>query len=263
MIKREHSPAESVPPDYDTEAVRDDSAPVINLLRYKKSSAVVLPSGTTTPRDVFAHALKDHPLWLKHHPTGLKRMVNYSNPDNILVYTSGQIVTMSSKHKRAGCAVVFQTEGLSNMNKSITFSLEKRGPKDKNQHRIEITAALRAVVAALEFKLWGSEGWSQVTIATDNKLLFEGITHHIAKWVTKRWLEEGSKHRPPSRELWCRALNLINVQAYYGCEVKFWLVTAEQNKETADMARTIAPSDSVSATYRPCGNVGSTPMMAL
>jgi len=45
--------------------------------------------------------------------------------------------------------------------------------------------------------------------------------------------------------------------------VKLWLITAQQNQHAAKMARTIAPSDSRSLVYKPCGDVGDTFKAAL
>ena len=65
-------------------------------------------------------------------------------------------------------------------------------------------------------------------------------------------------HRPALPELWSRALDLINEQAYHGCEVKFLLITEKQNQHVVYLASTIARSDLVSEEYQPCGNVGFT-----
>jgi hypothetical protein len=55
----------------------------------------------------------------------------------------------------------------------------------------------------------------------------------------------------------------MNEQVYHGCEVKLWLITAGQNQYATKMARTIAPSESRSLVYTPCGDVGDTFKAAL
>lgn len=184
-------------------------------------------------------------------------MVRYDKPDEILVYTSGQAIVTESNEKQAGCAVIFETED-NPMSNPVAFPLEKQGPNGGSQSSTPFAAALRAVIAALELKTWASEGWKQVIIATDDRRTYRGITHDIFKWASKGWLEEGSKQHPPRPQLWRRALELINEQAFHGYEVKFLLVTPEQNQHAAELARKAAPSDSVSQHYRPCGDVGST-----
>ena len=190
-------------------------------------------------------------------------MVRYDNFDEILFYASGQVVPKQGKHVRSVCAAVLKTEEPSETSYNLAFPVEKKGPDGESQPRTALTAALRAVVAALELKIWRSEGCKQVTIATDNVTLFHGITKSMVKWMALGWLGETSSHKPPSRELWRRAINLINEQAYHGCEVKFWLITAEQNQHAAEVALTVAPGDPVSQNYQPCGNVGFTFKAAL
>lgn len=233
------------------------------FIRRVKANVLMPPFGDPTPRELFAHSSEDHPLRHTGNTTGLARMVRYDNPDEILIYISGQTISKDKRDKRSGCAVIFKTEQPANTPKPVAFSLEINGLNDQIQPNTPITAALRALVAALELKTWGSEGWKQVTIATDDKGLYAGITRHIVKWSAKGWLSETSNHQPASPALWIRALDLINEQAYHGCEVKFWLITAEQNQHTAKMARTIATSDTRSLAYTPCGDVGCTFKMAL
>lgn len=170
-------------------------------------------------------------------------MVRYDKPDEILVYTSGQAIMTDSK-KRAGCAVVYETED-NPMSSPVVLSLEKKETSGEPNYNTPFAAALRALVAALELKAWASEGWKQVTIAIDDTRVYRGITHDIHKWASKGWLEEGAKQHPPRPELWRRAVDLVNEQAYHGCEVSFLLVTAEQNQRTAELARKIASSNSV------------------
>lgn len=226
----------------------------------REPSAVTLPRDDATPRENFAHTLEDS---LQYSSLSMQstRMVRYDKPDEILVYTSGQAIVTRSKNG-AGCAVLFETEDNSTSN-PVAFPLEKEGPTGGSQSNTPFAAALRAVLAALELKTWGSEGWKKVIIATDDERVYRGMTHDIFKWASRGWLDEGSKQHPPRPQLWRRALELINKQEYHGCEVKFLLVTAEQNQHAADLAREIARSKSVSQHYQPCGDVGNTSMEAL
>jgi ribonuclease HI len=210
----------------------------------KQENAVVLP------REMFAHTL-EHPSQYPSLTTGSARMVRYDKPDEILIYTSGQAIVTDGNKKRAGCAVIYETED-NPMSNPVAFSLEKEGLSTP------FAAALRALLAALELKTWGTERWKQVVIATDDMRVYRGITHDITKWASKGWLEKGSKKHPPRPELWRRALDLINEQASHGCEVKFLLVTAEQNQHAAELARKIAPGDTVSQHYQLAGDAGCT-----
>lgn len=262
MIKRE--PTLSLPLRGRSESAGHRGSPRnLELIRRVKANALVPPFGDPSPRELFAHSSEDHPLRHTGNATGLARMVRYDRTDEILIYISGQTIPKDRRNKRSGCAALFKTEQPANTPKPLAFSLEKNGLNGQIQPNTPITAALRALVAALELKTWGSEGWKQVTIATDNKVLYAGITRHIVKWSSKGWLSETSTHQPASPALWIRALDLMNEQAYHGCEVKLWLITAQQNQHAAKMARTIAPSDSRSLVYKPCGDVGDTFKAAL
>lgn len=218
------------------------------------ANAIGLPHNGATPREMFAHTL-EHPLQFSKLTMASARMVRYDKPDEILIYACGQAILTDSGDKRAGCAVVFETQD-NPLSNPVAFSLEQNGVWGGHQSSTPFAAALRALVAALELKTWGSEGWKQVTIATDNKDVYNGITSKVSKWYYKGWLDEGAKQHPPRPELWRRALELISEQADHGCEVKLLLITTEQNQHAADLARKVAPSDSVSQHYQSCGDVG-------
>jgi len=223
-----------------------------------KINAAIRPYRGATPRQTFAHTFEDHPLRYSNHTTGMTRMVRYDNPDEILIYISGQKVVKSETDKQAGCAVVYETEHRSFAPNPLVFSLEETGLDGAKQSRTTYCATLRAIVAALELKTWASEGWKQVTIATDSVAIHHEVTVSLAKWAAKDWLKGRSVHRPPHPELWSRALDLINEQAYHGCEVRFLIITENQNQHAAYLASVIAPGYLASEEYQPRGDVGFT-----
>lgn len=103
-----------------------------------------------------------------------------------------------------------------------------------------------------------------MTIATDNQRLYNGITQDVATWEAKGFLDEQmASSKIAHGNLWCRLLNLVNEQAYHGCEVNFWCTTAEQNQEAASMAHAIAPLGTVPGLYHACGHVSYTFKVAL
>jgi ribonuclease HI len=197
-------------------------------------------------------------------PADKLRMVRRSDPENeILIFTSGQMMKKIGKKQQkdfAGCAVIYMPKGDPSGHRSdcIGFSIEDRGPNGEFFNPESKRADLRAVVAALEFKVWSSEGWSRVTIASDSRYVCEGITKHIVGWRKKGWLD-GKAH--PGRtaknlDLWTRLLDLINGQAYHGCEVAFWHINPEQNKQARLVAEAMAKGGERSEEYRAFGNVG-------
>lgn len=146
-----------------------------------KANNVILPRRGATPRETFAHTFEYHPLRYSNHTTGMTRMVRYDNLDEILIYISGQKVVKGEKVKRAGCAVVYETEHPFITPNPLVFSLEKTGLNGAKQSCSPYCATFRAVVAALELKTWASEGWKQVTIATDSSAIHHAITLNLAK----------------------------------------------------------------------------------
>lgn len=181
-----------------------------------------------------------------------------SDNDEILIYASGQY-DKKSVGKQAGCAVVFEIDGSLPRSNPTAFPVERQGPRGRKMKRPnKVTAALRAVVAALELKIWSSEGWKQVTIATDCYPVYEGLTQLIVGWGAKGLLKETSPSRLDNRDLWSHALILINEQSYHGCGVKIWHIKAEQNTRAANMALAAASSAPVPATYKHVGDVSTT-----
>ena len=76
------------------------------------------------------------------------------------------------------------------------------------------------------------------------------------------WLAHS--RRGPSKvinaDLWARALDLVNEQAYHGCEVQFWLLARDQRMQIEDYARWLAKASDlpVPEAYKQLGNLGLT-----
>jgi ribonuclease HI len=261
QYKRETSSDHSRSPEDHIGALIHGGVVEPRFIRRVKADVAVLPIDDATPREVFAHTLEGRPLRDSFHATGLERMVRYEQPDEILVYTSGQTIRKNRGNTGArlsGCAIIFGREDLRGTPRFEQFSLEGRTlGRSKLKHN-DVCAALRAVVAALEIKTWGSEGWKRVTIATDHKTIHDALTQHIARWVAEGHLHEKAFHSFAHRDLYRRALDLINEQTYRECEVSFWLITEEQNQEAIELARAIAPHASKVRDYQSRGDVQMT-----
>jgi ribonuclease HI len=229
MIKREpSSKAEPASSGDLVENVRQGEVPVPPFVRRTKAEAVLLRHPDATPKT-----------------------------DEIVIYTNGQIAKVE-KHIWPVCAIVFETNDHSRKPQPVAFSMEPKGPTGMNGSPKALRAALRAVVGALELKIWSADGFKQVTIATDNADIFYRLTDRIEDWHTEGALETTSNIKLNNRDLWIRALDLLNEQTYRGCEVKLWLINGKQNKQAFKLARAIKPSERASVDYRPCGDVGFT-----
>ena len=138
----------------------------------------------------------NHPLAKKDHPTHRIRMVSYKFPESsILIYTDGSCLNQNSRtdvrSRKAGCAVVFGTHPPSGQMKSYSsswsFRLENQGPNGNYYAATSNRAELRAATAALEGRLWGTEGWRYVTIATDSTYVVKGFTEWVPNWKFHQW----------------------------------------------------------------------------
>lgn len=111
-------------------------------------------------------------------------MVRHDNASGILIYTNAFLFKDSARNEaRAGC--VFLTTAGRDVNihsRCKGLMLEKTGPDDKaSQEYSQKSADLRAVVAALEYQTWGSEGWKKVNIATKSSYASHGMTRLVGK----------------------------------------------------------------------------------
>lgn len=223
------------------------------------------PRKRSHPHELFAANMSTHPARDSILADRL-RMVRRSDPENeILIFTSGQMKKKIGKkdtQNSAGCAVISmpKNDGWGQRSDCDGFSIEDRGPNGEFFNPNSNRAELRAVVAALEFKVWSSEGWSKVVIASDSDYVCTGITKDIMKWREGGLLGGQAHHgrRVKNLDLWTRLLELINEQAYHGCEVAFWQIKAGQNKQARVVAELMAKSGERSEEYRAFGNVKPT-----
>lgn len=201
------------------ERPRDNGAPAAGFHLRDKAESIRLPHPRASPRNVFAHDSDDHPWRRTGESSKQSRMVRHDNPYEILIYTNAFLFGGSAR-KDARAACVFLTtigreETLHSRCKGLL--LEKAGPDGKaSQGYSQKRADLRAVVAALEYQTWGSEGWKKVNIATKSSYVYNGMTRFVGKWKSDAW--HAKSRRGPSEvlnaDLWARALDLVNEQAY-------------------------------------------------
>jgi ribonuclease HI len=113
------------------------------------------------------------------------------------------------------------------------------------------------LVAALELRLWSTEGWEKVIIATSSIYAHRGITQNVGHWESKDWLRgvlNGDKHLK-NFDLWARAIDLVNEHAYRGCEVQFWLIRPEEANDAESAARLAASAGPAPQAYQSMGKI--------
>jgi len=111
------------------------------------------------------------------------RFICRSNQKHILIYTDGACLNNGQPSATAGCAFVFRpSSSAASINGTVSFRLETQGPSGAVYPQTSNRAELRAVIAALQFRCWYGEGWTQLVIATDSEYVVSGAT----EWVQSR-----------------------------------------------------------------------------
>ena len=166
------------------ERTRDNVLPAAPFYGRNRAGTIHLPHPGALPCEIFAHYRANHAWHGTNDSSKLKRMVRHYSPHEILIYASAFLLNGAPHTSlRAGCAVLTETiRDEHHPPECKGFLLERTGPCGKiaNSHA-QKRADLRAVVAALEYQIWGSEGWKTVTIATNSGWVHNGMTRFIEK----------------------------------------------------------------------------------
>ncbi|KAI1085321.1 ribonuclease H-like protein [Whalleya microplaca] len=144
----------------------------------------------------------------------------------MMIYTDGACSHNGSTAlaPRGGSAFVF------NNSKSGTeaFALEKKGPDGQTYAHTSNRAELRAVIAALQFRVWWGEGWQRIVMVTDSEYVGKGATEWLRNWAGKNWRTAGSKP-VANQDLWKALSDSLGTYAEAGCEISFWIVPRDLN----------------------------------
>lgn len=132
--------------------------------------------------------------------------------------------------------------------------MEKKGPfdKDDREDRVQTSnrAELRAVIAALGFRVWTGEGFQSLVIATDSSYVVEGAT----KW-TKGWIKHGWKTRNgedvKNQDLWEALLGQVEKVKEEGLTVYLWQIPREWNTVADAAAKRAAEREETPDTWTP------------
>lgn len=228
------------------ECTTNNRVPAPPFFGRNRAGTIRLPDPGALPREIFAHDWINHAWQETNDSSKLKRMVRHDSPREILIYASAFLLSGAIRTSlRAGCAILTRSiRDEQRPSECKGFLLEKTGPtgrtaKGKYAPYSQKRADLRAVIGALERHTWGSEGWKAVTIATRSGYVYNGMTRFVGTWKADNWHAKSRRGRMEvlNSDLWARALDLVNEQAYHGCEVQFWLLPREHGMETEDHAR--------------------------
>lgn len=154
------------------------------------------------------------------------RFVRISDHRELLVYTDGACLSNGRADARAGCGVVFGPGSRSR----FRFRLENRGPTNVMSKQTSNRAELRAVIAALQFRIWSGEGFSKLVIAMDSSYVVEDATKWVRKWYDNGWVT--ARGTPvENRDLWEQLSAALAGTQRGRLELWFWLIPRSWNVE--------------------------------
>ncbi|KAH8594172.1 ribonuclease H-like domain-containing protein [Bisporella sp. PMI_857] len=184
-------------------------------------------SSTITPSDLFpcVHLLN------RQFP----RFVHHGNPSCFLIYTDGACRNNGNLSPTAGWGFVFRPPEPSSPEIGCVWGrLEDHGPSGEPHPQTSNRAELRAVIAALEFRSWGGEGWTRLVIATDSEYVVKGATEWVRRWGQNGWITS-QKTAVKNQDLWKELLSKVGQSREDGLEICFWRIPRATNK-AADKA---------------------------
>jgi len=169
----------------------------------------------------------------------------------MLVLAHGSFLATSNNGVQARWAFIFKL-GIDGV---VGRALEHKGPDGEVRLRTPHRAALRAVIAALEFRAWECDGWEHIVIATDSIDVVSGATSHMRAWATNKRYSVHGGAPVKNRDLWQRLSDLMGKFAWGGCEVSFWLIAGTRNAEAMRAARFAGRHGTVVEEYAPLEGV--------
>ncbi|QKX63302.1 uncharacterized protein TRUGW13939_10471 [Talaromyces rugulosus] len=232
--------------------------------RVRRGEGKVIAEKFIPPSD-FAAAAKPQELFspalgINSIPV-VRRFINRRDATQVLVFTDGACLNNGGTNPQAGCAFFFRpaqnggekekgqrkkrdipdqppnTEGY------VSFHLEKKGPFGDPSLQTSNRAELRAVIAALRFRVWNGEGFRSIVIATDSEYVAEGATTWVRTWLKNGW--NGRAGPVKNKDLWQALLGEFERCHDNGLEVLFWRIPREQNTHADQWAKAGAGEEDV------------------
>ncbi|KAH7259396.1 uncharacterized protein BKA55DRAFT_662040 [Fusarium redolens] len=108
------------------------------------------------------------------HPPVI-RFIRVDDPKSLLIYTDGACLGNGQVEPRAGWAFVFGPLE-PNTTASVNERLEYQGPMGDFADPTSNRAELRAIIGALRFRNWTSEGFTTLVLATDSEYVVKSFS---------------------------------------------------------------------------------------
>ncbi|CAG7967516.1 unnamed protein product [Penicillium nalgiovense] len=177
------------------------------------------------------------------------RFIRRNDETQFLIYTDGACLDNGGANPRAGCCFVYRN---STQDPKIcgytSFPLEKQGPTGIEHPQTSNRAELRAVIAAMRFRVWTGEGCRCLVIATDSEYVVEGITKWVKGWMRNNWkISTGAPVK--NKDLWECLLGEVERWDEEGMRIQFWCIPREWNAE-ADQHAKVAATESAPREFQ-------------
>jgi len=140
---------------------------------------------------------------------------------------------------KAICTALREDVDATRVEKNFSRRLERpEFPATTTRHR----AALRSVIAALEYIRWEEEGFDKIVLATHHGWIVRGISHDIWEWRQNGWkfMRNSVLGLPgenvPDRDLWELLDYVVRQYEAIDCNCRFWHIPKSTNNEAIALA---------------------------
>ncbi|KAH6618325.1 ribonuclease H-like domain-containing protein, partial [Chaetomium sp. MPI-SDFR-AT-0129] len=189
----------------------------------------VPPSTEVTPDELFSG---------RRNYLQVARFTLRNDTSTGLIRTDGACLHNGQPNASAGWGI---WHGLGPSGEKLTASqrLEKKGPWGDDALQTSNRAELRAVVAALRFRLWPGEGFHKLVFATDSEYVVEGSTAWAGTWIRNGWQTRAGPVK--NKDLWEVLLGEVERLHDEGTEVQFWRIPRGGTRLRMPLRRTRLP----------------------
>ncbi|KAF4494921.1 Ribonuclease H [Fusarium agapanthi] len=190
---------------------------------------VLVPPPSATPQSLF-------PAGIGHraHPP-VARFIRVGDPKSLLIYTDGACLGNGQVEPKGGWAFVFGPPQ-PNTTASVNERLENQGPLGDYAHPTSNRAALRAIIGALRYRNWASEGFTTLVLATDSEYVVKGATEWIRAWLRRGWRKSDGAV-VSNVDMWQAFLGEVERWDEYAVKIQLWKIPREWNTEADRLAK--------------------------
>jgi ribonuclease HI len=160
--------------------------------------------------------------------------------------TDGACLNNGQPNPKAGWAFM-SGRSLDGKTQVASGRLEQKGPWGDSAAQTSNRAELRAVIAALRFRIWSGEGFRRIVIATDSEYVVQGSTEWAKTWIEKKWRIKNKKAsgyvQVANKDLWQALLGEYERAFFRGMKIQLWKIPREWNADCDEAAKKAAAGD--------------------